>query len=61
MDFTGELGRYAVLRATDRDVGAVRGCVAVVDALHAQLLAFDFRNGVLRRKYDTVKYTLKKL
>jgi hypothetical protein len=33
----------------------------VCDALLAQLQAFDFRNGALRRKFDAIKYTLKKL
>ncbi len=61
MDFTGELGRYAVLRATARDREAVARAREAADQIHAQLITFDFRNGNLRRKYDAVKYTLKKL
>lgn len=61
MDFTGELNRYAVLRATARDIEAVKRCRDVADALFAQLMLFDWRNGQLRRKFDAVKYTLKKL
>lgn len=61
MDFTGELNRYAVLRATARDIEAVRRCRDIVDGLFAQLMLFDWRNGQLRRKFDAVKYTVKKL
>lgn len=32
-----------------------------MDALHGQLIMFDFRNGPLRKKYDSVKWNLKKL
>ena len=61
MDFTGELNRYAVLRATERDMAGVQSCRNVLDALFSQLSMFDWRNGQLRRKFDAVKYTLKKL
>jgi predicted translin family RNA/ssDNA-binding protein len=61
MDFSGELNRYAVLQATKRDMQSVTRCREVVDQLMAMLMLFDFRNGALRRKYDTVKYTLKKM
>lgn len=33
LDFAGELNRHAVLRATERDVDAVRRCRDTVDAL----------------------------
>ena len=61
LDFTGELNRYCVARATERDVAAVRKCRDVVDALMGIFLKFDFRNGALRKKYDGLKYTLKKM
>ena len=61
MDFTGELTRYAVLRATARDIDAVKRCRDCVDQLFSQLMLFEWRNGNLRRKYDALKYTLKKL
>jgi predicted translin family RNA/ssDNA-binding protein len=61
MDFTGELNRYAVLRATARDLPAVNRCRDVCDQLFGQLMLFEWRNGNLRRKFDAVKYTLKKL
>lgn len=55
MDFSGELNRYAVLRATVRDVPGVTRCRDVADALFAQLMLFDWRNGQLRRKFDAVR------
>lgn len=48
LDFTGELNRYAVARATARDVGAVLRARDVVDALQGQFLQMDLRNGALR-------------
>jgi hypothetical protein len=48
LDFTGELNRYAVGRATARDVGAVQRARDVVDALQGQFLHMDLRNGSLR-------------
>ena len=44
-----------------RDVDAVTKCRDVVDALMGIFLKFDFRNGALRKKYDGLKYTLKKM
>ena len=61
LDFTGELNRYCIAKATARDVDEVRKCRDVVDALTGIFLKFDFRNGVLRKKYDGLKYTLKKM
>mmetsp|Transcript_16242 Transcript_16242/g.18266 ORF Transcript_16242/g.18266 Transcript_16242/m.18266 type:complete len:231 (+) Transcript_16242:160-852(+) len=61
IDFTGELGRYAVAKATKRDTKAVEECRNLCDLLMEQLLNFDFRNGSLRKKYDAVKYNLKKM
>ena len=61
LDFTGELNRYCVAKATVRDVEAVKKCREIVDALMGIFLKFDFRNGALRKKYDGLKYTLKKM
>ena len=36
-------------------------CRDLVDAVNGAFLQFDFRNGPLRRRYDGIKYTLKKL
>jgi predicted translin family RNA/ssDNA-binding protein len=61
MDVVGEVGRHAVLRATVRDTAAVGRCRVTLDALNAQLMLIDWRNGNLRRKYDAVKYSIKKI
>ncbi|GIL70766.1 hypothetical protein Vretimale_3848 [Volvox reticuliferus] len=61
LDFTGELNRYAIARATVRDSAAVQLCRDLVDALMGRFLQFDLRNGSLRKKYDSLKYTLKKM
>ncbi len=61
LDFTGELNRIAVAKATVRDKAAVQQARDVVETLQGQFLRFDLRNGALRKKYDALKYTLKKL
>lgn len=61
LDFAGELNRFAVACATQRDTAAVRRCAALVDRLMEGVLLFDFRNGALRKKFDGLKYTQKKL
>uniref|UniRef100_A0AAV1T9Y1 Translin n=1 Tax=Peronospora matthiolae TaxID=2874970 RepID=A0AAV1T9Y1_9STRA len=61
IDFTGELMRLAVVKATVRDVEEVKRCKAMVEAISGELIQFDFRNGPLRRKFDSVKYNLRKL
>lgn len=40
---------------------AVRVCRDLVDAMLGEMLQFDLRNGALRKKYDGLKYTLRKL
>lgn len=53
--------RYAVVKATARDVAEVERCRTMVEAISGELIQFDFRNGPLRKKYDSVKYNLRKL
>jgi len=60
-DFTGELGRYAVLQATKKDKQAVEKARDIIENIFGELVQFDFRNSDLRRKYDSVKYNLKKV
>jgi len=59
--FCQTLGRYAVGRATFGDVASVVICRDLVQEVNGKLIEFDFRNGPLRRKYDGVKYALKRL
>ena len=58
--FAQELNEYSVNRSMAMDTASVILCRDLVDALNGQLMAFDFRNGPLRRKYDSVKYALKR-
>lgn len=61
LDFTGELNRFAVARATKRDKKAVSEATDLVNNIFYHMLRLDLRNGGLRRKYDALKYTVKKL
>lgn len=57
--FNHDLARYAIGRATERDVGSVLLARDLVSKVLDYLMEYDFRNGNLRRKYDGVKYALK--
>eukprot|EP00041_Stephanoeca_diplocostata_P026469 m.714827 g.714827 ORF g.714827 m.714827 type:complete len:515 (-) comp22973_c1_seq1:413-1957(-) len=59
--FCQELCRYAIGQATAGDAGSVLLCKNVVATVQKKLIEFDFRNGPLRRKYDGVKYAVKRL
>ncbi|KAG7349694.1 translin family [Nitzschia inconspicua] len=56
-----DLERYALGRATARDVSSVQAARNLVNEILDYLMQFDFRNGPLRRKYDGTKYALKTL
>jgi predicted translin family RNA/ssDNA-binding protein len=61
IDLTGELGRKAVQLAGKgnfKEVAAIRDAVSEI---YGALLKFDFRDSDMRRKFDSVKYDLKKL
>jgi predicted translin family RNA/ssDNA-binding protein len=60
MGFCQELSPYAIGRATAGDVGSVLVCSSLVGSAFAKLQEFDFRNGPLRRKFDGVKYVVRK-
>lgn len=51
----GELNRYAILRATKRDVVAVQQAKDLVESIFFAFIQFDLRNGSLRKKYDALK------
>lgn len=51
----------AIRKATERDTASVSSYRDVVDDIMQQMTLFDFRNGALRKKFDGLKYTLKKL
>jgi predicted translin family RNA/ssDNA-binding protein len=56
-----DLSKYAIGWAIGRDKKSVELARTLTDDLMANLLLLDFRNGPLRRKYDGLKYALKKL
>jgi len=56
-----ELNRYAVGRATVADSASVALCNDLVSDFFQKFLAFDFRNGNLRRRYDSLKYCVRRL
>lgn len=60
-DLSGEVGRKAVHAAIAMDLPTVKRIRDFVEALYGEMLKFDFRNGELRRKFDGIKYDLKKL
>mmetsp|Transcript_43640 Transcript_43640/g.123650 ORF Transcript_43640/g.123650 Transcript_43640/m.123650 type:complete len:213 (+) Transcript_43640:255-893(+) len=59
LDFTGELNRYAVLQATARHETDVKRCQDLCTRVQEEMMQFDLRNSNIRRKYDTLKYTVK--
>eukprot|EP00977_Amphora_coffeiformis_P015671 scaffold4623_cov171-Amphora_coffeaeformis.AAC.3 len=61
MGLCRDLERYAMGRATARDVASVETARDLVNEILDYLMSFDFRNGPLRRKYDGTKYALKTL
>ena len=60
-DLCGELVRKAVHAAIAGDVKAAKHIRDSVEALYGEFLQFNFRNGDVRRKFDGIKYDLKKL
>ncbi|CAN0011116.1 unnamed protein product, partial [Discosporangium mesarthrocarpum] len=61
MGLTMEIAKYATAQATILDRSSVLTCQAVLRALYGELMDIDYRNGPLRRKYDTVKYDVKRV
>ena len=60
-DLTGELVRKAVYLAGKGKVKDVLQIKDLVDTIYGELLSFDFRDNEIRRKFDAIKYDLKKL
>lgn len=61
IDLTGELGRKAVQLAGKGDFEDVVEIRDLVSEIYGELLKFDFRESELRKKFDSVKYDLRKL
>jgi translin len=60
-DLTGELVRKAINDAIKGDLHSALRIKESVEELYGELLRFDFRDSELRRKFDSVKYDLKRL
>jgi predicted translin family RNA/ssDNA-binding protein len=57
--FASELNRYTINRACSLDLPSVKLTKELITEIYQVLLEFDFRNGPLRRRFDSVKYSLK--
>lgn len=60
-DLSGELVRNAINGVIDGNVDNALKVKEFVSELYWELSQFDFKNGEIRRKYDGIKYDLKKL
>jgi hypothetical protein len=61
ISFAMDIYDYCLGRAMLGDVASLVIARDVVDSLNFCLVAFNFRNGPLRRKFDGMKYALKRL
>lgn len=60
-DLTGELVRKAINSAIKEKYSESIRIKDFVSELYGKMMQFDFSNGELRRKFDSIKYDLKKL
>lgn len=60
-DLAGELFRKAVLSAIDGKTKIVKDIHAFLNELHGEMLFFDFVNGELRKRFDSIKYAIKNI
>lgn len=60
-DLTGELVRKAINDAIKGRLDSALKIKEVVEEIYGELLKFDFRNSELRKKFDSIKYDLRRL
>jgi predicted translin family RNA/ssDNA-binding protein len=60
-DLSGEMTRLAINAAIDGDSKTALKVRDFVENLYDELMQFDFANGELRKKFDGIKYDLKRL
>jgi predicted translin family RNA/ssDNA-binding protein len=60
-DLTGELARNAYNSAIKGDTKKVEEIKDFVEGLYNELMLFSFRSGELRKKFDQIKYDLKRM
>eukprot|EP01035_Chromulina_nebulosa_P020583 gene20583-26690_t len=52
LNFVQELPRYVIGRAIENDILSIKICHTLLSQLNGKLLKIDFRNGILRRRFD---------
>jgi len=57
----GELSRLCINRATSGDYATILRIVKFVNELYAGLQLLNFKNDYMRKKFDSIKYDLKKI
>ena len=60
-DISGELVRKAILDATNKNPHTALQSKELLSEIYAWLLQFEIRDGDLRKKFDSIKYDLRKL
>lgn len=60
-DLSGEIVRKAINAAINDDSKTVVSAKGFIEDLYYGLMQFDLRNGELRKKFDGLKYDLKKM
>ena len=60
-DLTGEISRKAIHAVIDGDYKEALRLQRFVASLYSELSLYDYQGGELRKKYDSIKYDLKKL
>ena len=60
-DLTGELVRRAIVSATKDKFNEALEVNEAINAIFSEMIKLDIRGGDLRKKYDSIKYDLKKM
>lgn len=60
-DLTGELIRKAVFLAGKGNIEDVLKIRDLIDGIYGEMIGFDLRSSELRKKFDSIKYNLKKI
>ncbi|CAM9935921.1 unnamed protein product [Pylaiella littoralis] len=61
MRLTAELSRYAITQASILDRSSILASASLCRGIFGEVLQFDLRNGPLRKKFDVVKYDVRKV
>jgi hypothetical protein len=61
LNFSQQLVRYCSNCALEGDVQSILFCKSFLSSLQGKYLEFFFRNGPLRKKFDGLKYSVKRI